>query len=152
MPVLNIFFTSSTSAKSKQPCSSNRNLPDSYFENTRISLPSHPGQVHHSIRNLFPIRDRAKLQFLSEYRRKLQKYYILNNKLPTSYFDLSSEKLDLLSIPQALIQEIRYLFLCNSKNNSELRDLVAKLRCNYKFKKLPSNFIIHKKQLPILLS
>ncbi|CAG8614827.1 15656_t:CDS:1, partial [Dentiscutata heterogama] len=93
--------------------------------------------------------DRAKLQFLSEYRRNLQKHYILNDKLPASYFDLPPEKLNLPSTPQALIQEVRHLFLCNPKNDSELRDLVTKLRCHYKFKKLPSNFIIYKKLLPL---
>ncbi|CAG8579638.1 9499_t:CDS:1, partial [Dentiscutata heterogama] len=74
-----------------------RNLLDSYFKNARTPLPSHPGQVYHSIRNLFPIRDRANLQFLLEYRRKLQKHYILNDKLPALYFDLLPEKLDLPS-------------------------------------------------------
>ncbi|CAG8672046.1 5974_t:CDS:2, partial [Racocetra persica] len=98
-------------------------LPDSYFVNARTFLPNYPSRLHSDIKAIFLIKEYSNLQYLAEYRKKLQKYYIIKEKLPITYFNLPSEKLNLSSTSQELKTRVKYLFSCKSKSESEFRDL-----------------------------
>ncbi|CAG8691512.1 25943_t:CDS:2 [Dentiscutata erythropus] len=122
-------------------------LPNAYFVTVRTPLPRNPAKLK-VLNHIFPLRDRSRLAYLAEYHRELRKIYILQEKLPSTYFDLPLEKIDLPSIPQALRAEYRNLFSCKPKNEMEFKSLIEQLRRVYRFKKLPNDYIIQKKQLP----
>ena len=76
-------------------------LPDKYFLTILEPLPDDPSELNMEIRDLFPITDCSQLPYLSEYRKKLMKYYIVD-RIPPNYFNLPEARPHLPSTPQEL--------------------------------------------------
>src|ERR1051325_8576341 len=76
-------------------------LPETYFATLLEPLPDDPSKLHPEIKDLFPITERSRLPYLSDYRKKLMKYYIIE-QIPSNYFQLPEPKPRLPSTPQNL--------------------------------------------------
>ena len=122
-------------------------LPDKYFLTILEPLPDDPSELNMEIRDLFPITDRSRLPYLSEYRKKLMKYYIVD-RIPPNYFNLPEARPRLPSTPQELNSSVRHFFPCNPIDASEFRRYVDILREHYSFKRIPNDYFIQKKPLP----
>src|SRR6185436_8316463 len=83
------------------------------------------------------------------------KYYKLNGRLPASYFDIQ-ERPDIIcqKLPKSykdLPDDLRLYFPWNNDNRpnyNSLGDVVRMLRNQFYFRRLPSHWFFHKKQLP----
>ena len=78
----------------------------------------------------------------------MQQYYIFS-KLPDSYFDLLPKKIPLPLTPQELTPCFRGQFPFFSRDADHFKEQVNKLRTVYAFERLPNDYLISKKRLPI---
>jgi len=124
-------------------------LPETYFENTRIPLPSDPEDLTPEITNHFPITNYTDLKSLPEYCRELRNHYTFK-ELPPSYFALPevAVKPQLPLTPQELDKEIRHLFPFTARDELDFRRHIDILKEYYRFKRLPNDYIRQKKRLP----
>ena len=122
-------------------------LNDNYFVHTLVDIPEDPSKLHPSVRDLFPITERAELRELSNYRQKLKQFYKFD-RIPAAYFNVPEKNEPLPTTPQELNSATRHLFPCDPKNDTEFRSLVKILREHYSFKRIPKDFFITKDKLP----
>jgi len=123
------------------------NLPDSYFARQLTPLPSDPKNLHHSLKDKFPIRYERQLAQLSRYRSMLKQYYTFD-RMPPSYFDLPEPKPFLPTTPQELDHRIRNMFPFTPVDAEDFKRHVETLRTYYRFKRIPNDFITPKSRLP----
>ena len=123
-------------------------LPNNYFENPLEELPDNPEQLRAEVKDLFPITDRSRLPFLAEYRKKLMKFYDVE-RMPSLYFNLPPAKPKLPSTPQELNSAIRAWFPCNPVDDTDFRHYIEILREHYSFRRVPTDYFIQKKPLPV---
>ncbi|KAF0453764.1 hypothetical protein F8M41_001672 [Gigaspora margarita] len=110
-------------------------LSENYFELPGDELFEKCKDLHPDVRKFFPITDRADLNHLADYRKKLQKYYNMD-KIPEGYFQLLKEKPWLPNTFQQLNLAVQKMFPCNPKDDVDFRRYVNTLRDHYKFNKI----------------
>ncbi|CAG8785233.1 5001_t:CDS:1 [Dentiscutata erythropus] len=123
-------------------------LPESYFDEQRKQLLENSKELIPAVAQYILITERVKLVNLREYRRILNRYYVLDKKLPEAYFNLPPSKPNLPATSQELNKKIKYMFPFYPYNQDHFRKYVNILRKYYTFKRVPNNFIIAKRRLP----
>jgi hypothetical protein len=123
-------------------------LPEEYFVKLP-PLPPHYKELTPSLRQYFPIKHRAALPYIPEYKRKLADYYKIDDRIPDTYFDLPPKRKPLPSTYQELNPRVRSFFPFNPAiSDIPLAEVVATLREYYTFKLLPNDYFSTKLPLP----
>ena len=123
-------------------------IPESYFNDTRILLPDSPSLLTESLKDLFPITSFAELKSLSKYKEKLQESYIVY-RIPDTYFDLPPPKPRLPCTLQELSPRLREIFPFLLRDAEDFKRHMRLLKENYTFSRLPNDYIIQKRRLPL---
>ncbi|CAG8850402.1 22956_t:CDS:2, partial [Gigaspora margarita] len=121
-------------------------LPDCYFNDNREIISEDPKSLLEQFRGIFPLTSRRKLKLVPELKEKLREFYIVK-KLPDTYFDLLGPKPLLPCMPQELLPKLQRHFSFLPRDRENFNEHVRMLKEKYKFKKLPNDFVIQKKQL-----
>ncbi|CAG8667028.1 2476_t:CDS:2, partial [Paraglomus occultum] len=126
-------------------------LPPTYF----IELPPLPHDINdldYSIKHLFPITERRELGKLAYYRKRLQEVYSCD-KIPDHFFNLPPPMPEKPALPPAYQDienpQLRACFPIDRANqDTNMQDIVTRLREYYAFQNIPNDYFLVKPSLP----